>query len=305
LVFVLLASVYLVASISRKYPDWGLTPGGYRHKSCIHHVPSGSHLDVHEDGTVTVLTPSATTIQIPKCKFPKSKYPGLTEMRSYRKGSNSMPGEVEGWHVYTKQNVGNNLNLFLGTWNVPDLPANDGGQTLFTFTGVQNIDWIPPNPGPNSAFDIIQPVLQYGESEAGGGSYWTLASWYVPLSNGDSAIWSDLITVNSGDVIFGNMTMTGPATWYINSLDTTTGQNTDMTMTKPILKAQPWAYVTLEVYDLFDDCTEYPTVPLNFTQLQLQVGGRPQPFQWQTIQADNTCNQEVTVVNPTNVIISF
>jgi len=257
---------------------------------------------VDEKGSVTVNPPEAAAFQIPRCQFPRAKYPGLRVKRN-NEGSNK-PGDVEGWHVYTQQQVGNNLNMYLGNWNVPDVPSGDDDQTLFMFTGVQNINWIPPNPGPDSPFDIIQPVLQYGPSEAGGGSYWTLASWYVPLENGDSALWSDLITVNAGDNIFGNMTLTGPATWYINGLDTTINQNTDMTITRSILKAQPWAYVTLEVYNL-GDCDDYPTVPLNFTQLQLWVNGQSQPFNWTPVQADPSCNQQVSVVKPSNVIISW
>ena len=52
----------------------------------------------------------------------------------------------------------------------------DSTQTLFLFIGAQNIDWIPPASGPKSKFDIIQPVLQYGVSGAGGGEFWSISS---------------------------------------------------------------------------------------------------------------------------------
>jgi len=69
--------------------------------------------------------------------------------------------------VYVHQDVGSNVSALLGQWTVPDAP-DEGGATLFTFTGLQNIDWVPPQPQPTQSFDIIQPVLQYGSSSAGG-----------------------------------------------------------------------------------------------------------------------------------------
>jgi len=293
----LIALLVAVEARVQRDPNYGLTPGGYRHKSCCHHVPSGSTVVEDEHGIITVRPLNADAYLLPKCRYPR-----LSRV-SPKSENGSKPGEVEGWHVYTKQNVGGNLNAFLGQWNVPDVPQGDDDQTIFMFTGLQNIDWVPPNPGPNSAFDIIQPVLQYGPSEAGGGSYWTLASWYVPLQ-GDSAVWSDLINVNAGDNIFGNMTLVSSANWYINSLDTTSNQKTDMTISRPRLKTQPWAYVTLEVYDLYE-CDDYPTQPVNFNNLQLFVSGKQQQFQWQAIQADPSCNQLVTINSPSNVTISW
>ena len=49
-------------------------------------------------------------------------------------------------------------------------PATRSRQTIFLFNGIQNT-------GAN--FGILQPVLQYGSSAAGGGAFWSIASWYV------------------------------------------------------------------------------------------------------------------------------
>lgn len=60
--------------------------------------------------------------------------------------------------------------------------------------------------GPKSKFDIIQPVLQFGVSGAGGGEFWSISSWYVPEGGWfDSAIYSEPLTVEPGDTIFGNV----------------------------------------------------------------------------------------------------
>lgn len=42
---------------------------------------------------------------------------------------------------------------------------------------------------------IYQPVLQWGESAAGGGNYWGVASWYVD-GQGGLALHSNLVRVN-------------------------------------------------------------------------------------------------------------
>jgi hypothetical protein len=48
-------------------------------------------------------------------------------------------------------------------------------------------------------------MLQYGPSAAGGWDYWAIASWYVTLT--DDVIYSEIQTVQSGDVIFGTLVL--------------------------------------------------------------------------------------------------
>jgi hypothetical protein len=55
-----------------------------------------------------------------------------------------------------------------------------------------------------ASVSIIQPVLQWGSSAAGGGPYWAIASWFV---GGAHTVYSELKIVNAGDTILGNMTL--------------------------------------------------------------------------------------------------
>merc|ERR1712087_399182 len=173
--------------------------------------------------------------------------------------------------------------------------------------GMQNIDWVPPEQEPTEAFDIIRPVLQFGRTPAGGGSYWGVASWYVTLKAG--AIHSSVIRTEPGDVIFGNMTKTGPETWFINGVDTRTRENASITVSKAILKTQPWLYVTLEVYDV-ETCDQYPPsgTPIPYTNLTLLEDGAQKNIEW-TVgtngQQPPICNSQIKVVNPETVTISF
>lgn len=203
-----------------------------------------------------------------------------------------------GWQVYAKQQPTGDVASFVGSWNVPDAPKKYTGQTVFLFTGMQNIDWVPPDDGPKSKFDIIQPVLQYGPSAAGGGKYWSISSWYVPLHDGwfAESVYSDPMEVQEGDSIFGNMTRTGDQAFYISTESAKLKNATAMTINKPLLKTQPWMYVTLESYADYDDmsCDMWPSTTTSFTDLRFtgKDGGEIKQA-WQEINKAPVCGDSV------------
>lgn len=94
------------------------------------------------------------------------------------------------WYVgaATWSNSGTSpITWFNSTWTVPPLPDTDQGQIIFIF------EWL------TSAYEgvIASPQLQWGESAAGGGDYWTIASWYM---TGSGNYISEPITVTPGTV---------------------------------------------------------------------------------------------------------
>jgi len=98
-----------------------------------------------------------------------------------------------GWVVYASwYNFGSSpISSFATAWSVPKKPATDDGQSLFLFNSIE----------PSRGTAILQPVLQYGPSVAGGGSYWNAASWYVAGSQ--DTYYSPLIHVSVGDTLDG------------------------------------------------------------------------------------------------------
>lgn len=245
--------------------------------------------------------------------------------------------------AYTEQKVAGKITRMTARWPVPPEPAEEA-QTLFTFPGLQNINWVPPNPHPGKPFDIIQPVLQYGSSSAGAFDAWSIASWYVTL--GSDVVFSPLKKIAAGDQLFGNMTrvrrgipasvrrvldtccgrglrlffvwcvvwcgghsQTGGDSWFINTVDETSGITSGFTVTRSILTSQPWAYVALEVYDV-ETCAQFPAAgtKMPYTQLELEVGGVPQQFDW-TIgtagQKPPTCGASIDIKSPTDVVITW
>ena len=279
-----------------------LTPVGP--VSCATEVPHGSRVTHHgARGGFTVRDGATDEIIkiIEPCK------------RSAKQANGPNDGFRGGWQVYAKQNVSSlDFSTFTGQWTVPDAPKKYTGQTVFLFTGLQNEDWVPPDDGPKGKFDIIQPVLQYGPSAAGGGEYWMISSWYVPLGGfWDESVFSTTEAVKEGDVIFGNMTSMGGSKWFIDTFVVgNTSSHTSITVDKPRLAEQPWAYVTLESYADYDklSCDMWPTKQSTFSDLQMSgsklAGNSKDGFNWTFIQKDPACGAAATLSGE-NVVISF
>jgi len=281
------------------------TPLGLVWSECMHQVPRHSHIVETTDQT-RVIFPDGTEIVLPKCSKPNLRPGSLSKKRV-----GDSPDD--GWQVWTAFNNINNVTFdsFVGYFNVPTTPSNWDGGILYMFTGLQNDNWVPiPGEWPTPpGFDIIQPVLQYGgDSEDGGGDYWELASWYVTLDSG--ALWSEPEQVNPGDVIFGNMSRVGPTSWYIGGHVKSTGVDSSFTVSHARLNTQPWAYCTLEVYQIDDCASDFPPADstMKFTQLALyDRGGKHKVAPtWQALNngADH-CGATITVNSASAVTITF
>lgn len=122
-------------------------------------------------------------------------------------------------------------------------------------------------------------------------------------------VYTTLKSVKAGSTIFGNMTQTGPTTWWINAVDTSTGVSSGTSVTRSLLAAQPWIYVTLEVYDV-DDCRQFPAKGSTsvFSELKLSVGGHSATPDWQigrSGQHPAECGATATINSPAKVTIEF
>jgi hypothetical protein len=105
---------------------------------------------------------------------------------------------------------------------------------------------------------IYQPVLQWGPSAAGGGNFWTVASW-VADGSGRPAFHSPLRRVNAGSVLVGEITLTGQTATRFNYR--CRFQGIPFT-TLPIQNVNElrWCIETLEAYNLVL-CSNYPATP--------------------------------------------
>ena len=140
--------------------------------------------------------------------------------------------------------------------------------------------------------------------------YWGIASWYVTVDAG--AFFSTEYKVNPGDNIYGVMESQGGLTWRIDSISPT-GQNSSLTITRPRLITNPWAYCTLEVYGI-KDCSWLPPAnsPSKFTKMVLKDANGPvSPLNWKALTEDslggksqNPCGASATVIDAATVTLA-
>jgi hypothetical protein len=157
-----------------------------------------------------------------------------------------------GWVEASQENLwwlggSDNIDWESGDFYVPSAPSVNGG-LIYIFNGIEPAtqDW------------ILQPVLQYGYSPAGGGYYWGIASWLV----GTGGAWhSPLERVNSGDRLYGYTEQTGASggnLYYTSeAYDLTTNAYSWINATTWGLH-WTWAYEgVLEVYNV-SWCSQLP-----------------------------------------------
>ncbi len=127
---------------------------------------------------------------------------------------------------------------------------------IFLFSGIQNSTM------------IYQPVLQWGESAAGGGNYWAVASWYVD-GQGGIALHSSLVQVNPGDTLVGVMTLTGQSGSQF-SYDCSFQGIANASLPVSNIEQLTWLIETLECYGI-TKASDYPDAALT------EMGISPSP----------------------------
>jgi hypothetical protein len=258
----------------RNFPvrkDLVLTPGGYRHPSLVHRVEPGHALHI-TDGKLRIIDLATNaSADIPDVMV----QPG------------DVPGFGSGWiaYAYWLNTTGHPISSFRTTWQVPSVPATQSGQTIYLFNGID------PS---NVSSGILQPVLQWGPSPAGGGSYWSVASWYV--SGNGHAFHTTPVHVNTGDTVVGVMTLTAESGGNFNYTSEFQGMPATIL---PVhnLPELVWCNQTLEAYSV-GQCSDYPASI--FTALQainIQTGTASPALNWTPVNQVTDCGQHAIVVS--------
>jgi hypothetical protein len=262
--------------------DLVLTPGGFRTSSVVHHVERGAMIDgaqnhfrkLSREGSVLAdLGPlNVKTTGRPLMPLNIARHPSV------------IPALGSGWicYAYWTENA-KPVSLFTTTWVVPPAPLTHSGQTIFLFNGIQN------------ASMIYQPVLQWGPSAAGGGNFWSVASWYADGQGGQS-FYSSLVHVNPGQVLVGIMSETGQSAQGFNYNCQFSGiANTSL----PIQNVQQltWCIETLESYGI-QHCSDYPaTNRTSMGSIEIQAGGNTVTPSWTATNSITDCGQHAVVVS--------
>lgn len=245
---------YAVASAS---PDWLPTPAGLAYKSCVHQVPDGA--EVSEDGTVALN--GVVLDKIPPCAYSGMvKVPRVADQGIGSAAAPPVP-LTDGWWLDSWWTSSSQIVSHTAKWTVPPNPTSNGA-TVFLFPSVE------PS---GSGGGIVQPVLQWGVSAAGGGDYWRMANWFVPSGTG-SAVFGSLVSTTAGRTITGTMTRSSgtSASWTIGFTQSSPGTGAWLTVGTGITSWKAVQGGVLEVY-YASACNKLPnTTSVKFSGIAVQ-----------------------------------
>jgi|SRR5271167_4500813 len=228
------------------------TPFGYFHPSCVRHLAKGDTLLAdgrvsHVDGKVDAIARI--------CDHPHFPPAGLLVPEQTARAEAEAPPDPQIEYISALSRF-EPYSKLSASWTVPPLPTAEDGQTLYLFPGFQDFY------KRNGSGSILQPVLQYGQSAAGGDNYWAIASWNCCLDGFMN--YSDLVKVYPGDSILGSITSTcNPEVyscpkWNVLTTDETTQQSTELKETPSEGQVWNWALgAVLEVNNVIQ-CGDYP-----------------------------------------------
>ncbi|KAF8169216.1 hypothetical protein K438DRAFT_1774458 [Mycena galopus ATCC 62051] len=244
-------------------PGMVLTPRGPKSPDTMHLVPVGGKV-VHIDASTIHVLDASGSIHEVVALDPHATAKSTT--------GGTLPEET-GWVAYA--NYYNNdapIGSFGTTWNVPSTPPANTGQTLFLFNSIE----------PASFDGIMQPVLQWGGSAAGGGAFWAVGSWYLYPGG---TFFTPLVTVSPGQSIHGGIQLVGGSgdTYnYLSSFNDLDGTALEVDGGEELV----WATITLEAYGVTGS-DSYPAGSTVFsgTNLELDNGDFPD-ITWATVNDD-------------------
>jgi hypothetical protein len=244
-----------------------LTPFGYRDSAHVHHILPGYDLVTMPDGHLRMENPKTGDY----IDFPKSSA-----------AHNPLPDN--GWQTYAGWvNPGTEpVTHFTTTWKVPPAPSNYDGQTIFQFNSMM----------PKAGTSILQPVLQFGPSSAGGAAYWAVASWYVTEND---AFWSSLVKVSAGQNLTGVINLLSHTATSFNYTCKFNGISGTQYTIKNIGELY-WLTETLEVYNV-DICADYPKAAFSeMSKIVVKTGATTPSVTWGVTNETSDCGVQTTVV---------
>jgi hypothetical protein len=280
-----------------------LTPVGYRPVGNVHVVPEGMSFNMSEEtrnnvsllgGRVVHVNHEVRLVDAAGKVLHVATNDG-TKVRGTPVGDAVDP-EATGWVAYASwYNTGSSpISSFTTTWTVPPAPATYDGQTVFLFNSIE----------PAGGNVILQPVLQYGPSHAGGGAYWAVASWYVV---GEQAYHTSLFQVSVGDYLDAVISLTstdGNSYNYISLFSNVAGT----TFTAVGAAQLVWATETLESYGVTSS-SDYPAGSTVFSSIYLDTSDGTPSVTWSpvsdtddglitTVNIDGATNAQITITYP-------
>jgi hypothetical protein len=259
-----------------------LTPGGYRDPSRVHPVPFGHKLRRRKQEMQLVHRSSQRIVQRYDLKRSDLPIPGL-----------------DGWvaHAYWTNPTGETISQMTTSWRVPPAPlSGDNQQIIFLFNGVQNA----------SGSNLLQPVLQWGSSHAGGGAYWSVSTWYIDDSG--SAWFKSSIPVEVGEDLQGIVALgqevNGSCTYTVRFYSGAVAISA-IDLTVEYVDPSSTAVEVLEAYNI-RSIQDYPdAISTAMSDIFIAAGGAAPSISWTTEAAPILGSEKISLIDAANMEVVY
>jgi hypothetical protein len=189
------------------------------------------------------------------------------------------------------------ISEFRTKWVVPPHPSKQSKQTIFLFNGMQT------SARNKNAKAILQPVLEWGNHDQNTGTSWSVASWYVKMTNTDSGMKIDTVArtisvpVKSGDVLCGiirqSINSEGNAYACTCEFEGIAGSGLVVQSSDEFVQNG----LALEVYQI-SECSELPAIDhTSYTAINLQQGNTRLKPKWNLRNKVSDCNIRAEVTS--------
>lgn len=265
------------------------TPFGPAKKSNIHYIDSRHYLNIN-DGNIQVVQKNTGIISrqfahvLNKTELSNNETNGTDCSSQYNQIISSQYFK-DGWITYADTYFNKPIVQFSAHWIVPLPPERRAEQLLYIFNGLQGSDSVVSH--------ILQPVLQWGVSPAGGGKYWSVCNWYVTSKE---FFHDSLIIVRPGNKLDGLIKQISSENNLFSYLSSFKGFQTSLQVNN--LPQLDNACVALEAYNVAD-CKEYPADnKVKVTNIQIITEDNyPSPLLWTINNSVSDCGQFTEVVS--------
>lgn len=276
--------------VSKTQQEVIYTPFGPALKSNIHFVNNNYHLLIN--GSSIQLVQTKTGVISQEFNYISTKYETNSLSDSKNETSLSSISSQDGWITYAECQVyvpNPKTTYFSAEWIVPSPPLKYSDQIIYLFIGLEGTKILDDG---NSAY-ILQPVLQWGETPAGGGKYWAICNWLV--FNRDQFFYDSLIKVNSGDKLQGVIKLTSNSDTSYAYNSSFTGYPTGLDVYN--LPRLETPYFALEAYNI-EICDEYPAdEKIRMQNIQILTNTIYPPLIWYTYNTVDICGQFTNIIN--------
>jgi hypothetical protein len=262
------------------------TPFGPAYKSNVHFVYYEHHLNITDGNIQIVQTRTGKVIKEYTGVLPANNEGNNRNILSKLKRSTSS-NDSSGWNTFTYwyNNDNNPITYLSTTWIVPSPPVMNSNQLIYLFNGLT---------GPGG---ILQPVLQWGVSPAGGGNYWAITNWYVWGIDSSQYFHGSLIKVSPGTNLQGVIKLTSSSSNTYSYNSSFTGYSSGSELQVNNAPQLNWACVTLEAYGI-TKVADYPSdEKIKMSGIQIMVNNIFPSISWTPMNVVTEYGRHINIVS--------